>query len=87
MLTTDDARYYSERERAERCLAANAADPAARTAHLELAAHYRKRAAEARRSAELLIESTLFVKRAAPRKGAAIKPAMFPPNRNGGHPQ
>ncbi len=48
----DDATYYSERERVERCLAANASDPAARSIHLELAGNYRKRAANARMKAE-----------------------------------
>ena len=39
----DSIEYFIERERVERSLAANAADAAARRAHLALAAAYRER--------------------------------------------
>jgi hypothetical protein len=72
MFTIDDAAYYSQRERAERCLAANATDPAARAAHLALAGNYRKRAAEARLLAESSTEPSLIIKPSPPRRQAPI---------------
>ena len=44
MFVEDDMEYYSQRERAERCLAANALTEAARNAHLALASAYRRKA-------------------------------------------
>lgn len=52
MAIADDASYYTERERAERCLAANAKDEAARAAHLAMAAAYRRRAFAARKGSQ-----------------------------------
>ena len=72
MFTIDDAAYYSQRERAERCLAANATDPAARAAHLQLAGNYRKRAAEARLTAESSTEPALIIRPTPPRRPARI---------------
>jgi hypothetical protein len=51
MFTTDDSSYYAEREATARRLAREAADPAARHAHLRMAAEYRRLAAEARKAA------------------------------------
>jgi hypothetical protein len=48
MNTEDDAIYYAERERVERCLAANAKDDAAKAIHITMAAEYRRRAVAAR---------------------------------------
>jgi hypothetical protein len=48
MNTEDDAIYYAERERVERCLAANATDEAAKAIHITMAAEYRRRAVAAR---------------------------------------
>jgi hypothetical protein len=47
-----DTTYLVERERAERCMAANAKCPEAAKAHLEMAATYRRLADEARRRAK-----------------------------------
>ena len=44
MFVEDDTEYYAQRERAERCLAANALTEAARNAHLALASAYRRKA-------------------------------------------
>jgi hypothetical protein len=44
----NDATYYSDRERTERCLAANASTDTARIAHMALACEYRRRAMAAR---------------------------------------
>jgi hypothetical protein len=44
MFPNSEAEYYFARERAARCMAANAKDPAAKASHLEMAAEYRRRA-------------------------------------------
>ena len=49
MFIADDATYYADREAAARRLAHAASDPAARFAHLKMAAEYRRMAAEARK--------------------------------------
>lgn len=43
MLSEIDLAYFAEREQAARLLAEQAEDPAARRAHLEMAAAYRRR--------------------------------------------
>ena len=45
MSVNDEVSYYTQRERAERCLAAEAAVEAARTAHLTMASEYREKLA------------------------------------------
>lgn len=44
----EDAIYFSERERAERCLAENATTEPAKAAHMTLANAYRQRAKAAK---------------------------------------
>lgn len=44
MCVNDEVEYYIQREQAERCLAAEATNEAARTTHLTMASEYRERA-------------------------------------------
>jgi hypothetical protein len=53
MTIEDDEIYYAERERTERCLAANATDEAAKAIHIEMAAKYRQLTIAARNRAKL----------------------------------
>jgi hypothetical protein len=53
-----DVVYFTDRERAERCMAANAQTPDAERVHLEMAASYRRKAAEARRRANTEVHIT-----------------------------
>lgn len=68
MSIEQDFTYFSERERAERGLAANAKTRKAAEAHLSLAASYRKRADDVRR--QLKVEEHIV---AAERSAPAIQ--------------